>query len=130
MSPAYDCRMPVGTAISASDVELARVKYDEHGLVAAIIQEQGTNDVLMVGYMNAETLRQTLETGRVTFWSRSRQEVWIKGETSGDRQWLREAYYDCDGDALLFKIEQEGRGACHTGDHSCFHRAFGASPDA
>jgi phosphoribosyl-AMP cyclohydrolase/phosphoribosyl-ATP pyrophosphohydrolase/phosphoribosyl-AMP cyclohydrolase len=124
--------MPVGTPISASEEELATVKYDDHGLVAAIIQEQGTGDVLMVGYMNADTLRQTLETGRITFWSRSRQEVWIKGETSGDRQWLREAYYDCDGDALLFKIEQEGRGACHTGDHSCFHRAFGsgAAPDA
>jgi phosphoribosyl-AMP cyclohydrolase/phosphoribosyl-ATP pyrophosphohydrolase/phosphoribosyl-AMP cyclohydrolase len=124
--------MPVGTPISASEEELATVKYDDHGLVAAIVQEQATGDVLMVGYMNADTLRQTLETGRITFWSRSRQEVWIKGETSGDRQWLREAYYDCDGDALLFKIEQEGRGACHTGDHSCFHRAFGsgAAPDA
>ncbi|MEA3018581.1 MAG: phosphoribosyl-AMP cyclohydrolase [Actinomycetota bacterium] len=126
MAPRTIDRMPVGTPISASDDELARVKYDDHGLVAAVVQEQGSGDVLMVGYMNAATLRQTLETGRVTFWSRSRQEVWIKGETSGDRQWLREAYYDCDGDALLFKIEQEGRGACHTGDHSCFHRAFGA----
>jgi len=117
--------MPVGTPIAATEEQLATVKYDDHGLVAAVVQEHSTGDVLMVGYMNADTLRQTLETGRITFWSRSRQEVWIKGETSGDRQWLREAYYDCDGDALLFKIEQEGRGACHTGDHSCFHRAFG-----
>ncbi|HVM54071.1 MAG TPA: phosphoribosyl-AMP cyclohydrolase [Acidimicrobiales bacterium] len=122
--------MPVGTPIAATAEQLALVKYDDHGLVAAVIQEHGTGDVLMVGYMNAATLRQTLETGRITFWSRSRQEVWIKGETSGDRQWLREAYYDCDGDALLFRIEQEGRGACHTGDHSCFHRAFGDPADA
>jgi phosphoribosyl-AMP cyclohydrolase/phosphoribosyl-ATP pyrophosphohydrolase/phosphoribosyl-AMP cyclohydrolase len=122
--------MPVGTPISASDEELAAVKYDAAGLVAAIIQEHGSNDVLMVGYMNEATLRQTLETGRITFWSRSRQEVWVKGETSGDRMYLREAFYDCDGDALLFKVEQEGRGACHTGDHSCFHRAFGASTRA
>ena len=122
--------MPVGTPISATDEELALVTYDEHGLVTAIIQEHASGDVLMVGYMNAETLRQTLDTGRITFWSRSRREVWIKGETSGDRQWLREAYYDCDGDAVLFKVEQEGRGACHTGDHSCFHHAFGASTDS
>jgi phosphoribosyl-AMP cyclohydrolase len=122
--------MPVGTPISASEDELALVKYDDAGLVAAIVQEHGSNDVLMLGYMNAATLRQTLETGRMTFWSRSRQEVWIKGETSGDRMYLREAHYDCDGDALLFKVEQEGRGACHTGDHSCFHRAFGAGDQA
>jgi phosphoribosyl-AMP cyclohydrolase len=117
--------MPVGTPISASDEELARVKYDDHGLVAAIVQEQSSGDVLMLGYMNESTLRQTFETGRMTFWSRSRQEVWIKGETSGDRMYVREALYDCDGDALLFKVEQEGRGACHTGDHSCFHASFG-----
>jgi phosphoribosyl-AMP cyclohydrolase len=122
--------MPVGTPISASEDELALVKYDAAGLVAAIVQEHGSNDVLMLGYMNAATLRQTLETGRMTFWSRSRQEVWIKGETSGDRMYLREALYDCDGDALLFKVEQEGRGACHTGDHSCFHRAFGSGTGA
>jgi phosphoribosyl-AMP cyclohydrolase/phosphoribosyl-ATP pyrophosphohydrolase/phosphoribosyl-AMP cyclohydrolase len=122
--------MPVGTPISASDEELANVKYDADGLVTAVIQEHGSNDVLMVGYVNEATLRQTLETGRMTFWSRSRQEVWVKGETSGDRMYLREAYYDCDGDALLFKVEQEGRGACHTGDHSCFHSAFGAATDA
>jgi phosphoribosyl-AMP cyclohydrolase len=122
--------MPVGTPISASDEELAVVKYDDAGLVAAIVQEHGSNDVLMLGYMNADTLRQTLETGRMTFWSRSRREIWIKGETSGDRMWVRAAHYDCDGDALLFKVEQEGRGACHTGDHSCFHRAFGAGAQA
>jgi phosphoribosyl-AMP cyclohydrolase/phosphoribosyl-ATP pyrophosphohydrolase/phosphoribosyl-AMP cyclohydrolase len=122
--------MPVGTPISASDEQLATVKYDDHGLVPAIAQELGTGDVLMVAWMNAETLRQTLETGRMTYWSRSRQEVWIKGETSGERQWVREAYYDCDGDVLLFKVEQEGGGACHTGAHSCFFRAFGAATES
>ena len=125
MAAAYDCHMAVVTPISASEDDLAQVKYDADGLVAAIIQEHGSNDVLMLGYMTEATLRQTLDTGRITFWSRSRQEVWVKGETSGDRMYLREALYDCDGDALLFKVEQEGRGACHTGDHSCFHRAFG-----
>jgi len=122
--------MPVVTPISATAEELSRVTYDADGLVTAVIQEHGSGDVLMIGYMNGDTLRQTLETGRITFWSRSRQGVWVKGETSGDRMYLREAFYDCDGDALLFKVEQEGRGACHTGDHSCFHRAFGASTDS
>ena len=119
--------MPVGTPIAATEEQLAAIRYDEHGLAAAVVQEHGTGDVLMLGWVNADTLRQTLETGRMTFWSRSRQEVWVKGETSGDRMYLREAYYDCDGDAMLFVVEQEGRGACHTGDHSCFHLAFGSA---
>ena len=80
--------------------------------------------MLMMAWMNDETLRQTLETGRTVFWSRSRQEYWRKGETSGDRQFVREAYYDCDGDTLLFVVEQEGKGACHTGEYSCFFRAL------
>ena len=80
--------------------------------------------------MNEEALRRTLETGRTWFWSRSRQEYWCKGETSGDRQYVREAYYDCDMDVLLFVVEQEGRGACHTGERSCFFRAFGGGADA
>jgi phosphoribosyl-AMP cyclohydrolase len=79
----------------------------------------------MLGYMDAEALRRTLTTGRSWFWSRSRQEYWCKGETSGDRQWVQAAAYDCDGDALLITVDQEGRGACHTGDWSCFHRRFG-----
>jgi len=78
-----------------------------------------------------ESLRRTLETGRTWFWSRSRQEFWCKGETSGDRQYVRAGYYDCDIDVLLFVVVQEGRGACHTGEHSCFFRAFGggAAPE-
>lgn len=119
--------MPQPLRIKATDQQLAAIKYNQDGLVTAIAQEVGTNDVLMLAWMNAETLLLTLETGRMTYWSRSRKEVWIKGETSGERQWVREAYYDCDGDALLFKVEQEGGGACHTGAHSCFFRSFGGN---
>jgi phosphoribosyl-AMP cyclohydrolase len=117
--------VPVGTRIDATEEQLATVRYDDAGLVPAIVQDHETRDVLMVAWMNAETLRETLESGRTVFWSRSRQEVWRKGDTSGDRQYVREAFYDCDGDVLLFLVEQEGRGACHTGERSCFHRAFG-----
>jgi phosphoribosyl-AMP cyclohydrolase len=118
--------MPVATPISATPEQLARVTFNADGLVAAVVQEQGTGEVLMLAWMNEASLRRTLETGRTWFWSRSRQEYWCKGETSGDRQWVREAYYDCDGDTLLLVVEQEGRGACHTGERSCFYRAFGA----
>jgi phosphoribosyl-AMP cyclohydrolase len=113
------------TPVGVSEEELASVTYNADGLVAAIVQEQGTGRVLMLAWMNEASLRRTLSTGRTWFWSRSRQEYWCKGETSGDRQWVREAYYDCDGDALLFVVEQEGAGACHTGNRSCFYRAFG-----
>jgi phosphoribosyl-AMP cyclohydrolase len=116
---------PTTSPIAFTDEELAGVRYNADGLVAAIVQEAGTGAVLMMAWMNADSLRRTLETGRTWFWSRSRQEFWCKGETSGDRQFVREAYYDCDGDALLFVVEQEGRGACHTGERSCFFRAFG-----
>ena len=112
-------------SIAAIEDQLARVKYDADGLVPAIVQEEGTGDVLMMAWMNAETLRQSLDEGRTVFWSRSRQEVWRKGDTSGDRQFVRRASYDCDGDTLLFVVEQEGKGACHTGERSCFYRAFG-----
>src|SRR5690606_23018370 len=106
--------------------QLAAVKYDANGLVPAIVQDVETREVLMMAWMNAETLRLTLEEGRTVFWSRSRQEVWRKGDTSGDRQWVREAYYDCDADTLLFLVEQEGKGACHTGERTCFFRSFGS----
>jgi phosphoribosyl-AMP cyclohydrolase/phosphoribosyl-ATP pyrophosphohydrolase/phosphoribosyl-AMP cyclohydrolase len=121
--------VPVATPIAATEEQLAVVKYDDKGLVTAVIQEEGTGAVLMVGWMNADTLRMSLEQGRTVFWSRSRQEVWRKGDTSGDRQFIRAAHYDCDGDTLLFVVEQEGKGACHTGEHSCFFRSFGPSAD-
>ena len=117
--------MPVATPIDATDEQLALVKYDDAGLVPAIVQEEGTGEILMMAWMNAETLRMSLAEGRTVFWSRSRQEVWRKGDTSGDRQFVRHASYDCDGDTLLFVVEQEGKGACHTGEHSCFYRSFG-----
>jgi phosphoribosyl-AMP cyclohydrolase len=113
------------TPIVASDDDFAAVQWSADGLAPAIVQEVGTGRVLMLAWMNDESLRRTLEEGRTVFWSRSRQELWRKGDTSGDRQWVREAYYDCDGDTLLFVVEQEGRGACHTGERSCFFRAFG-----
>ena len=122
--------MPVATPISASADELDLVKYDAQGLVPAIVQDHADGQVLMMAWMSAETLAQTLTSGRTVFWSRSRLEVWAKDETSGDRQWVREAYYDCDGDTLLFRVEQEGGGACHTGERTCFFRAFGSATGA
>jgi phosphoribosyl-AMP cyclohydrolase/phosphoribosyl-ATP pyrophosphohydrolase/phosphoribosyl-AMP cyclohydrolase len=117
--------MPTVTPIAFTPEQLAAVKYDEHGLVPAIVQEEASGQVLMMAWMTEATLRQSLEEGRTVFWSRSREEVWRKGDTSGDRQFVRSASYDCDGDTLLFVVEQEGRGACHTGERSCFFRAFG-----
>lgn len=119
--------MPTATPIDASSDQLGAVTYNADGLVAAIVQEAGSGQVLMLAWMNEATLRETLESGRTVFWSRSRQERWAKGDTSGDRQWVREAYFDCDGDTLLFVVEQEGAGACHTGEHSCFFRPFGGT---
>jgi phosphoribosyl-AMP cyclohydrolase/phosphoribosyl-ATP pyrophosphohydrolase/phosphoribosyl-AMP cyclohydrolase len=117
--------MPDAVSIHATPEQLALVKYDAHGLVPAIAQDVATRTVLMMAWMNAGTLKATLDEGRMVYWSRSRQEVWRKGDTSGDRQFVREAYYDCDADCLLFLVEQEGKGACHTGEYSCFFRAFG-----
>ncbi|HXW36199.1 MAG TPA: phosphoribosyl-AMP cyclohydrolase [Acidimicrobiales bacterium] len=119
--------MTAVTPVSFTEDELAQIKFDTNGLVPAIVQDASDGSVLMLGYMDSEALRRTLSSGRTWFWSRSRQEYWCKGETSGDRQWVRSASYDCDGDALLVVVEQEGRGACHTGERSCFYRAFGES---
>jgi len=99
------------------------VKFDDNGLVLAIVQDSGTGEILMAAYMNRESLRMTLETGLMTYWSRSRGRLWIKGETSGNFQHVEEFRIDCDGDALLFKVRQEG-GACHTGYRSCFYRRY------
>jgi phosphoribosyl-AMP cyclohydrolase len=95
------------------------VTFDANGLLPAIIQEVETNQVLMLGYMDGEALRRTLTEGRVTFWSRSRQEYWRKGDTSGHRQYVKTAALDCDADALLVTVEQIGP-ACHTGEQACF----------
>jgi len=98
---------------------LARATFDANGLLPAIIQQWDSREVLMLGYMDAEALRRTLTEGRVTFWSRSRQEHWRKGDTSGHRQYVRGAALDCDSDTLLVQVEQVGA-ACHTGAHACF----------
>ncbi len=97
----------------------ARLKRDAQGLIPAIAQQHDTGEVLMLGWMNDEALHRTLTTGRGTYWSRSRQAYWVKGETSGNRQWVKEVRLDCDGDTLLVKVDQEGP-ACHTGDRTCF----------
>ena len=117
---------PVATPIPFTSDDLEALEFDANGLVPAIVQEEGTGRVLMLAWMDAEAVRRTLETGRTWFYSRSRREHWRKGDTSGDRQWVRSASYDCDGDTLLIVVEQEGRGACHTGQRSCFFRAFGS----
>ena len=98
------------------------LKYDDRGLIPAIAQDADSGEVLMLAWMNAEAVRRTLDTGRVTYWSRSRQAFWIKGETSGHVQELVELRFDCDGDCLLALVRQTGP-ACHTGRRSCFYRA-------
>ncbi|MFB6247802.1 MAG: phosphoribosyl-AMP cyclohydrolase [Salinibacter sp.] len=100
---------------------LDAVAFDDDGLVPAVVQDASTDEVLMMAYMTADTLRETLEDGRMVYWSRSRQERWVKGATSGHTQTVEAVRLDCDGDALLFRVHQEG-GACHTGYRSCFHR--------
>ncbi len=98
------------------------IKFDADGLVPAIAQQHDTGEVLMMAWMNAASIRETLETGRVCYWSRSRQAFWRKGETSNQMQRLIEMRLDCDGDTILLQVEQDGV-ACHTGRRSCFYRA-------
>ena len=102
-----------------AEAALARIRFDAAGLIPAIIQEDESGDVLMLGWMDAEAVRRTLTEGRVTFWSRSRQEYWRKGDTSGHAQYVRSAALDCDGDTILLRVHQVGA-ACHTGAHACF----------
>jgi phosphoribosyl-AMP cyclohydrolase len=94
------------------------------GLVPVIIQDASTDEVLMLGYMNQLAWKKMVETGRASFWSRSRKKIWVKGETSGHFQEVKEIYLDCDGDTLLLKVDQTGGAACHTGFRSCFHQRF------
>ncbi len=117
--------MPTGVRIDVTPEKISSLTYNFDGLIPAIAQDVQTREVLMMAWMNAESLRMTFDHGRMVYWSRSRRELWRKGDTSGDRQFVREAYYDCDSDCLLFVVEQEGSGACHTGERSCFYRSFG-----
>jgi phosphoribosyl-AMP cyclohydrolase len=110
------------SAVRPSDLDpriAARLKRDADGLVAAVVQQHGTGEVLMVGWLDDEALHRTLTTGRATYWSRSRQEYWRKGDTSGHVQHVRSVRLDCDGDAVLLTVDQVGA-ACHTGDRTCF----------
>jgi phosphoribosyl-AMP cyclohydrolase len=110
------------------DTALAAVDFGDQGLIPAVVQDVEDGTILMVGYMDAEALQRTLTTGRTWFWSRSRREYWQKGETSGDRQFVREVRVDCDGDTVVVVVDQHGRGACHTGERSCFYRTIGSGP--
>ncbi len=101
---------------------ITELKFDDKGLMPVIIQDIGNNEVLMLAYMDKTALEKTIKTNRTNFWSRSRQSYWMKGETSGNEQIVKEIFYDCDSDTLLIKVEQIGSGACHTGNRSCFFR--------
>ena len=127
---ATDADAPPGIPLVADDDLVKEVDFakSKDGLVAAIVQDATDGTVLTVAYMDAEALRRTLDSGRSWFYSRSRQEYWQKGETSGDRQYVREVRMDCDGDALLVLVDQHGKGACHTGERSCFFRTIGQGP--
>jgi phosphoribosyl-AMP cyclohydrolase len=103
---------------------IPELKYDEKGLIPTIVQDAANNEVLMLAYMNKTSLEMTIETGFTHFWSRSRQKYWKKGETSGNVQEVQEILYDCDEDTLLVKVTQRGKGACHTGERTCFFRSI------
>jgi phosphoribosyl-AMP cyclohydrolase len=111
--------MPPRAPSSLDPAVAARLKRDAAGLVAAVVQQYDTGEMLMVGWMDDEALHRTLTTGRATYWSRSRQAYWVKGETSGNAQYVKSVALDCDGDAVLVKVDQIGA-ACHTGDRTCF----------
>lgn len=102
-------------------MESFELKYDEKGLIPAIVQDSETKEVLMMAYMNRESLLMTVKTRKATYWSRSRKKLWVKGETSGNFQYVEKIYYDCDADTLLLLVRQKGA-ACHTGSKSCFYR--------
>ena len=121
--------VPAGVPLDVDEDLVAAVDFAKaDGLVPAIVQDATDKTVLTVAYMDAEALRRTLTTGRSWFYSRSRREYWQKGETSGDRQYVRAVRVDCDGDALVVLVDQHGRGACHTGERTCFYRTIGTGP--
>lgn len=117
--------VPLG---GVDDGLLDSVAFDSRGLVPAVVQEAAGGEVLMLAYMNREALARTIETGRTWFWSRSREELWCKGATSGDCQYVREVRVDCDGDTVLLLVDQHGDAACHTKEWSCFYRLAAHGP--
>ncbi len=108
---------------------LAEIRFDEQGLIPAIAQDQATGKILMVAWMNQESLQETVSTGRAVYWSRSRQRLWRKGEESGHVQHVSDLRLDCDGDVILLSVEQIGQIACHTGRESCFYRQLQGQSD-
>jgi phosphoribosyl-AMP cyclohydrolase len=114
--------VPLWYNIARDTMKSADLKYNERGLIPAVVQEADTGEVLMVAWMNEASIKMTLESGYTHFWSRSREKFWKKGETSGCTQEVREVLYDCDADTLLVKVKQHGKGACHTGERTCFFR--------
>lgn len=106
---------------------IEKLKLDDKGFIPAIIQDINTGEVLMVAYMTKDTVKMSVETGKATFWSRSRNKLWVKGETSGNFLFIKELYYDCDMDTLLFKVTPKGS-ACHTGNRTCFFTKVDISP--
>ncbi len=113
------------TLENKSDLEQGTVlapRFNSDGLITAIAQEHSSGEILMLAHMNAEALQKTIESGKSHFWSRSRQELWLKGETSRNILYVKEILTDCDQDAILLKVSLEGKGACHTGAKSCFYR--------
>ena len=115
--------MPEIKSTAMSDTELAEISFNDQGLVAAIAQQHDTGEILMMAWMNAESIALTLQTGQVHYWSRSRQSLWHKGESSGQTQQLMDLCVDCDGDTILLSVDQTGV-ACHTGRRNCFFRAY------
>ena len=107
-----------------SDEIRSQLKFDDKGLISAIAQDNETNEILMLAFMNLEALEKTVETGKAHYFSRSRGKLWLKGESSGHVQLVHYMYIDCDADAILMKVEQLGGGACHTGYRSCFYRTL------
>jgi phosphoribosyl-AMP cyclohydrolase len=127
-TPATEAHAGIPLATDDELVKLVDFAKSGDGLVPAIVQDATDGTVLTVAYMDVEALRRTLESGRSWFYSRSRQEYWQKGETSGDRQYVRAVRMDCDGDALVVLVDQHGKGACHTGNRTCFYRTIGEGP--
>lgn len=109
------------TIWNSAEVDRIRAAFaEESKLLPVVVQDEESDEVLMLAYLNRAALDETIATGRATYFSRSRNEIWVKGESSGNRQWIRSIAFDCDADALLFRVHQEGV-ACHTGEHTCFH---------
>lgn len=129
MSRGTEARGYAGEAVSAVGLGDARIRFDGRGLVPVVVQQEGTGEVLMVAWANEEAVRLTFDTGTTWFWSRSRQELWNKGATSGNMQHVRRVLVDCDADTLLYEVDSPGP-ACHTGHRSCFFRELVEATDA